>query len=613
MVVGLILGSASGAFGLSGRPNISSEYLKLSQNTVGTYPGGVKWLCSSDDISLSPRAGFVVINRSSMSKTSLVSAARRLILGDLACLDKHGLTDACLLTIEGLDGARVASWSSDDDHLFIVENSKSVADFKLTHGKNPSIAFVERVSIGESLGKTITVLGSSPAIPVAAEVLRWRKKLPILSQSPGNPVIVSLKSIVAPKFGEILYFNPQNLGVSVAQIKGDVPVSRAFLQQGDLTIDTNGDGLISDVGWRFKSRSGVWSSESIAPFTRSIISSRTGNIIGSYSLDTVSLSGGSTRSVAAQYELRSEITARPASVLWRVSADEQGNYAAVFKDTAGTPSFVAFADGHHVRLTCPSNGTAFTRVKTRIVSLGSAQRPLGLIEEIPPEPKGIAVFFQGGPASNIAEVVDQPLPQFYLSRNWAVLAVGYSGSAGLGIQTSSRLKSDGPASLHADAAIVLGYLNRAYPKLPVISHGESFGGAPAVALDAMLGGRKGALIAIAPYLKSRPPAEWLSTTGFFSGNLAYQESWENSVMGLRDEAARASFNRGLISLANGRSGSRAAVFFFGRPDKASIAADIPPEYRRNAEIVQLDSIHQLITSEQKIYSKLDEIISDLSN
>lgn len=580
-----------------------SDYMNLTGDTLGTYPGGADNLCEMnavgmDAVGLSPTASYLMFSRAEFRGTSLVLDSQRIVVANAPCIIERGMVDGCMTTIEGLRPPRPVSWGVGDKSLTIAENLENLVELRVASSANPLwMPFVRRVPVGKSLGAVLSSFDSATPLlrdPALLEAARRAAGRTIWDKATPETTIQLL--IDGKHLASIRHDN-LTLG-GAARIDGEtapLPIPISFLKFGAFSHGPGGTWRVSGVGVQFVRHGKAWHAVDMPLFSRALISSRSGQLLGSYALRDVRLSVDGGKSRRAQSAILQLLRERPGAMLWRLSADERGNYALVLKNLDGSPSFHASVGGRAFRHECNPRGP-ISPTAIRIVQAGSPQWPLGLIELSPPKPKGVVAFFRGGPTGDPADMTDDNSIRKYLARGWAVLLAGYSGTVGSGVEVSTRLKAKGPDALRRDAEAVARYIDAAYPHLPVIAHGESFGGGPAIALDGLMRGRAGGLVGTVPYLKSRPAAEWLQTEELFAGDLDRQPIFERATIGVSDEN-RAAFNAGLSGLASGRDARRPAFFLFASFDRTSRPGDLPRPYCANSRIVTVNAPHRFADSE----------------
>lgn len=576
-----------------------SDYMTLTGKTLGTHPGGVKNLCDMDAVGLSPTASYLVFSRAEFSATTLVPNSQRLVIASTPCIAAHGMTDGCMTTIEGLRPPRPVSWGLGDESLVLAENLENLVELRVARNANPLwMPFMRRVPMGKALGAVLS--GFDPATPLLRdpallEAARRAAGRTIWDKATPETTIQLL--VDGRHFASIRHDNP-TLG-GMVRIDGEtaaLPMPAPFLKFGAFSHGPGGTWHVSGLGVQFMRHGKAWRAVDMPLFSRALISSRSGQLLGSYALRNVRFSVGGDKSRRAQSAIMQLLRDRPSAMLWRLSADERGNYALVLKNLDGSASFHASIRGHALRHECGKAESA-SPAAIRIVQAGSPQWPLGLIELSPSAPRGVVAFFRGGPTGDPANETDNKLVRQYLARGWAVLLAGYSGTVGSGVEVSTRLKAKGPDALRQDAQAIARYIDTTYPRLPVIAHGESFGAGSAIALDSLMRGRAGGLVGMVPYLKSRPATEWLQTEELFAGDLNRQPVFERATIGVSDEN-RAAFNAALSELAKGRDPSRPAFFLFGSLDRASRPGDLPQAYCANTRILTVQATHRFAESDE---------------
>src|SRR5262249_13225624 len=141
----------------------------------------------------------------------------------------------------------------------------------------------------------------------------------------------------------------------------------------------------SDTGLQYELLGRKWKSVNVPAFSRPLISPGSGNLLGTYDLKEARLGLAPKIARAAAEKINARIRSNPSQVLWRLSIDEQGRYAAVLNDPLGIKEFRTEVGGREASFSC-ARGAPYASIKTQIQLLGSHGRPVALVEEVPVNP-----------------------------------------------------------------------------------------------------------------------------------------------------------------------------------------------------------------------------------
>jgi len=264
-----------------------SDYMTFTGKTLGTYPGGVKNLCDMDAVGLSPTASYLIFSRSEFRDASLVSDSQRLVFANAPCITAHGMVDGCMTIIEGLRPPRPVSWGPGGESLVLAENPENPIELRVASNANPlRMSFVRRVPMGKHLGAVLS--GFDPAMPL----LRDPALLEAARQAAGRtiwdqatPVTTIQLLIDGRHFASIRHDNP-TLG-GMVRIDGEtaaLPMPAPFLKFGVFSHGPGGTWHVSGLGVQFMRHGKAWRAVDMPLFSRALISSRSGQLLGSYAL-----------------------------------------------------------------------------------------------------------------------------------------------------------------------------------------------------------------------------------------------------------------------------------------------------------------------------------------
>jgi len=594
----LYCAAPSEVFARSG-DNIGAD-VPATANTIGKYAGGLNLVARMTDVAMSPGGRLIALSQEEPVAGTAVTSSFRLLVSSTACLASSNFANQCFITIEGLSGVRRLGWSVDGLTLFLVENRDTVVALRFIPGARLRAVIEGREIIGRNIGDTLVISGAIPGRNFT-QSMQWISRRLTGAPSTATSGDKRLVQIIGSHVAVIADYD-QDLVLRTHLEKRSIefPLSRSYLESVDVGADANDRPILAGKGWAFRLIGSRWTAIASPKFSRQLFSPIDGRSVGSYSLTEVTSVRRSDRPI-----LRKISAGGNGSILISAATDGQGSYAILRKDALGALSIALCANGGGAIRYGQSTVSTST---IGMLELGDKSRPLGIVEERPLLPKGVAVFFQGGPVGDAGDVVDARFPKLYFARGWAVVSIVYSGTGGFDLGTLQRLKSGGVAAIANDAYIVARYLDQAYPNLPVIVHGESFGAIGALALESRLTRRQGGLVAIVPYLRSRPPSEWAIKKGLLATNPDYQTRWERAVIGIDGEASRRNFNESLAALSLSRDPSRSALFVFSSTDLASRPEDIPPIYRADSQVLTFRDPHAFILAEPGITAAVNTLM-----
>jgi len=575
----------------------ASADVPATANTIGKYAGGLNLVARMTDVAMSPGGRLIALSQEEPVASTAVTSSFRLLVSSTACLASSNFANQCFITIEGLSGVRRLGWSVDGFTLFLVENRDTVVALRFIPGSRLRAVIEGRQTIGRDIGDTLIISGAIPGHNFTQSI-QWISKHLTKTLSTATSGDKRLVQVIGSHIAVIAdYDRDLVLHTHLEKRAIEFPLSRSYLESVDVGTDANDRPILAGKGWAFRLSGRRWEAIGSPKFSRQLFSPIDGRSVGSYSLTEITSAGRSDRSI-----LREMSASGNGSILISAATDGQGSYVVLRKDALGALSIALCANGGSpVRYAQSTVSTSAINMLT----LGDKNWSLGVIEERPPLPKGVVVFFQGGPVGDAANVVDARFPKLYFARGWAVLSIVYSGTGGFDLGTLQRLRSRGVAAIVNDSSIVARYLDQAYPNLPVIVHGESFGAVGALALESRLARRRGGLVAIVPYLRSRPPSDWVIRTGLLATNPDYQTHWERAVIGIDGEASRRNFNESLAALSLSRDPSRSALFVFSTTDLASRVEDVPQIYHTNSQVLSFRDPHAFILAEPGITSAIN--------
>lgn len=208
--------------------------------------------------------------------------------------------------------------------------------------------------------------------------------------------------------------------------------------------------------------------------------------------------------------------------------------------------------------------------------------------------RGLVVYFHGGPGRSLRDDAYLNTIRNYLDLGYEVLAVDGVGSRDNGLRAMVDLRQDGMQSILNDARVVADYVERISPSTNVVVvHGESFGGAQAIATSRQLD--DASLILVTPWLKHREVNEVLDG----QRQIRSQMSWEVAILGPRDAPSSIAFRQSLSKLTKDHPLPRSALVIFAAGDRISRPEDIRAG---EAEVVVLQRTpHELVMGQRETW------------
>lgn len=567
-----------------------------------TYISNEDELCKADgeNVIISPHGSFAVFDQDISREYSAVPSGNRLNVLDINCAINQNSFQGCLTGISSIAGVRVLGWETNDKSLFVIENNKNLI----------KIDFSENVKRGEIVDQTplhsretaLTVLriGSTESSSVQEENDKLENlRLKALTHSNMNEVVnVFLKSNA--EVGAIFEDSEDlHLYTVINGFKQDLKTKWREVPSAQMAfhpLTANKSVVMAAKGAFFESFSDSFKSIDDLPFSRPVISSTDGTVVGFFNKTKLLMNTDSEFSARIQASIKKNLTNK--KYIQSIGVSEGGVHGQIIKSSNGSKNLSVVTPNGIAEKNCFPTEIDSLNTTVNYISIGSSEWPLHGLLMSPSQSKGLVVFFGGGPLSNVDE------PPFsmrqYLRLNWSVLAVNYSGSIGSGTEVSERLYNKGlKDSIWTDSVLISNYLKKEYDKANIIIHGESFGALPAISLDAVLDSTK-EIILVAPFLKHQPPEFWAdkkfkekSLIG--SVNIDFQKKFEKAFLGF-------DFDKNQLEILDYKRNDSRTLIIFAKNDLMSTYEQVPPSWRgNNLDIDYVPGGHEFSTAQPRTW------------
>lgn len=511
------------------------------RSAAQTYQANESELCTAvgENVAISPDGKFAIFDQNISRDYSPVSDGTRLTVLNVQCAISKKSFHGCLTGISSMAGIRLMSWGSDGQSLFLIENNKHLLkiDLKATESKGEVVDQVQLHSRGIAL--TVMRMGTTDSISAQEENdqledLRIRALQGFNSQEAAG-IFLKSNAVVGAIFEDS---NDLHLYTVLGGVRQDLKtkwreVPKSQLAYKSLSSFKSNEILIAADGAEASSSADSFTSIEGLPFAKPMISSEDGSLLGYYNGSRVKLSGSPEFSNRVQEIIEKRKNSN--NFIQSIAASSNDVHAQIIKGIDGGKSIVVAASEGVVEKSCFSEGARTPKADVEYVVMGPSNWTVYSLSIRPSNSKGLIVFFGGGPLNNI-EKLPFSMRQF-LQLNWSVLAVNYSGSIGSGTDVSGRLYNFGlKNAFRRDAAAVVDYLKlNAQIKERIVIYGESLGALPAISLDGLLDTSR-EMILVAPFLKHRPPSEWVKEESEENKlaapiNISYQEKYEKYLIG----------------------------------------------------------------------------------
>jgi pimeloyl-ACP methyl ester carboxylesterase len=190
-------------------------------------------------------------------------------------------------------------------------------------------------------------------------------------------------------------------------------------------------------------------------------------------------------------------------------------------------------------------------------------------------PKGLVVFWQGGPGGTFSRGQSHFIEQSWLRRGYDIALVEQTGSTDA--TSLQRLKTEGFSALvkdGSDAADALLEMSGRYDRIVVV--GESFGGVPASVTASRLKelGRRSDLLLIAPWLAYRDPSNRGESDEFFRLNPNFARVADAGLFGAPFTRSKDGFGDRMVKWRGKFQFNGRALAIFGENDRVSRPTDL---------------------------------------
>lgn len=622
----LISSNTSTKFDLPGLQNAELApdrgYVSLTPTGLGTSPATLNTMCLADSLRLSPDGRLAVLfqNQAAASPNMSLPIPGRITVFNLECLATGIDAGQCGTIVEGLNGVTPLAWSGSGQSLFVMSGTRDL--FRLdVDAQSPVLAVpAEKVS-GEHLDRNkIVILGTVDTDKADGLSNLMKHHLDIANRQTSEEAdLVRMFIKSGDHLGSLYEERPSlRLRVAVQSSSSPLPLKSVHALSPLLHMRSDRSFALAAMGILvMESGSADWVDAVVQPYEYPILSATSGNLLGTHTDSEIAVDENAfpkaTRFIRDFYT--------PSMFISGVSMSDQGALAVIRRAVDGRAVVGAvLPDGNTISIPCQGNvhskdiSKATTEITIRDIDIGNIERRLhAKYYQKETEAQGLIVFLHGGPASTLGYGTSRGNIQRFLEFGWDVLAVEYSGSVGVGLDTSVRLPQGGIEELRKDMDAVAAFLvQRPAGSMPTVIHGESFGAMPAIMLAGSMQDKVSGLVLVAPFLLHRPPSTW--THDWPSGGYGptYQEEFERAAIGVRSTEGPDSFRDGQHDVLAQWQSNTPVLAIFAEHDPVSKIDDLPVSVKKQALIVQQQATtHQLISAANGTWVEIRQFLSKL--
>lgn len=565
------------------------------------YKASLNDLCvfGSEGVRLSPNGKHAVFDQGIDSKTSVVSAGRKLTVLNLDCAYRAGSLDACMTGAEAYKSIRALAWDKNERGLYLIENSQTLSHMVFDSQTGLGRVF-QRLSIDRVVGNNAVVWGgiSSGGAETTAAYLAAGKAAAIRRALRGDVVIGLFMDDQGVVGALAENFRDLELTILTSDARTPTAFKGAELRRGVLTRSPGSGGLpwLTDMGIT----AGL-AGDTPRPFGKPLIASSNGRLLGYFDNARLYISSTAKMAKGLEAAVAGVLSKHPGFHLHDLATSDGKDYALILKKVNSGKLIVLSKDGRHVQQSCLASDSLGGSADFSLaqLNLGTDDWPLHGLMTRATSTKGLVVYFRGGPGGTVAEFDSYPIRR-YLSAGWNVLAVNYSGNLGTGSGVSSRLRTQGMVeAMRKDAEHTANFIRQLNPAGLLVIHGESLGG-PVAKLTSDALGKPHRLVLIAPLLRLQPPEQWVSkvvTPFSLRPNLDYQKNFEEAMLGVSDRN-RAVSQLAMDGLYKVKSGDRLSFAAYAQDDLFSqathslFAAD---------QVLMLGGGHEFVTAQPELW------------
>jgi pimeloyl-ACP methyl ester carboxylesterase len=608
-IVACLTGCAADVGAPSPQAATTGSYASLTPTQAGTYQGTLQQVCDAplDEVSISPGGEYLVLTQQLDNPISLTPGGKRLVIVSRECLLKSSTAGDCLFLVVALDGVRPLSWSR-DGNLFIVENRDTIAQLEMDKAGKPLARITSRAAVSRNVTDTVRTIGFTSANGAEEEASRLEQAY-IAAGAGRHSGDLQLGTYVTAR-GPLGALHQAGTNLELVATFGGKRFTLGLpgpsLSDAMLLPDPGGSAaLVEGTGFSSQLRDSGARLLDVPPLSRSIFSTSDGSLRGRFTPRSIRVAGGAGNARLLETGARADLASHPGRALASASLGGANSFGYVLMGPSQQPLISGSLDGTPFRIECEDPHVQSSYVEEHLI--GSLDWPIALLSVSHSDPAGLAIVYRGGPTGRVEEFLTLAALRHFHARKWNVLLVAYSGINGAGAAASRRYAQEQVGAVRRDAGAVAAWVRQFHGSgrsLPVVVYGESFGGPPAIATDALLSDRAGGLVLVAPYLRSRPPEEWVARSPL-GGNVAYQRRFETALLGIGDEADRARLNNQISHLiANARSG-RPALIVSAQDDHVSLAEDATPLVQSGADQRVIPGDHLVITAVTATWQVID--------
>lgn len=486
--------------------------------------------CTASRANVSPDGAYVALWRRRIDR--IQGPAFDLSVLSIDCLAQQRAMGQCVIkAYETNASPTMVVWSKNSAYLYLVGpqidiRRTAAPGFRLSGGEHvlvQSNTAASAIDLAAPSGEA-SLLEDAPRMLADMDAMQ--------SQYPGAE-LSNLRVGGAPTEASGLGFDESDFTARLFQANGSrrLPLPYPWISGARLQTTVDGPAL-----WQNGTLTPIGASGLTAPIEKGagvVRDNNTGLVVAVFREDgRVKPIGGA----AKRPRIFAAGEAATASV-WDYSESADGDVrVAVVSDLNRGRSIRINAGRRHSAYGCEAE-LSHRAVTRRVMDLGDRTWPLPARLYSGRRPKGLVVFFPGGPGSPIAQDARFRRIRPLLDDGYDVLVVAQSGSSDEGLGVVSRLAIEGGPALDKDAALVLRALGKSglarYRHRVVFA--ESFGGMAAMALRAAEPGGSVQIdgyVLGAPWLSPRDPRSWAGTRGYGGFNPEAQVKWDKAMVGL---------------------------------------------------------------------------------
>ncbi len=573
----------------------------MSASQAGVYPVSDKDISSVSTVHYSPTGRYLIAASDEQTAGFLVRSSKVSVVIDTTCIQKQDLRN-CSFKIEGLDSARIISWSSTDSYFYFVDNNHQID--RAVINSPTSVIITERVPVFKDALLALNDMGTTSARSGAAfsrKILALYGKASELKKS---KTILNYGIFHGKPYFILSDKHTLNTSVTIGPTSKTLPVDRPFLSYPKIIGRQSNEISIVDTGWKVPVSNAYHNEAHLESLEyKNIVDGPDDCLELRYTYKELLFKCRSPLINSAKTAIVNILMRFPSLYISDMSFFND-SYTAILRDTFGRTTLI-YGNKRATREFGERDYQDLTAPVTMFENLGSEEWPIVSAIIKPKITKGTVFYFGGGPAVSIANSMGSYTVRSYLDRGYTVVVVGYSGSVGAGVSTSNRLAAYGATSFIKDRDAVSNYVTKKDLKGPIIVHGESFGGAAALAAAVGIVKAKPILIEVAPFFVPRDPRLRVSDDSFHSINYSFQGLWERSAFGIKNETDRKAFSETVASFVKSIPCYHRSLVILSKGDNKSQIEDIPSSLLCDNNAMYVNSSHSFITASPVLWRLID--------